>query len=243
MAFKASWALINGLNITMFEINTILFDLFHTLVDVAAAPGATGRYTADILGVDREGWHNACFSDHHDICTPTEHTAVIRRIAHSIDPTIPESSIREAATERQRRFDYALTTVDAETVSFLRLLKGQGMRLGLLSNASTGEVSAWSRSPLAPLFDAALFSCESGTCKPELAFYRMALERLGAEPDRTLFVGDGGSNEHFGAKAAGLRTVLITRYLRRADATALAGRRRYADHEITHLSELRSLIG
>jgi putative hydrolase of the HAD superfamily len=218
----------------------VLFDLFHTLVDVAAVPGAERRYTADILGVGRDAWSRACFGELHEICTPTRHLEVVRRLALSLDPTIPEERIREAAEARQRRFDHALVNVEADTLALLRRLKAGGLRLALVSNASTGEVSAWPQSPLAALFDATLFSCEVGACKPHPAIYAAALHRIGLAPGEAVFVGDGGSDEHRGARAVGLSTVLITRYLSPARQ---AERRPAADHAVPNMACLADWLG
>lgn len=220
----------------------VFFDLFHTLIDVAAAPGASGRYTADILGVDRAEWNAACFSPLHDITRPTRHEEVVRALAHSIDSTISAERIREAAAERQQRFDHALLNVEEEVLETLRRLRARGIRIGLISNASSGEVSAWSRSPLAALFDVVLFSCECGECKPQPAIYRRALASLGIEARAALFVGDGGSNEHAGARAVGLTTVLITRHLGGMAADRVAARREHCTQEIARLPELLALL-
>lgn len=219
-------------------MKAFVFDLFHTLVDVAGALGSPGRYTADILGVDREQWNAACFSDAHDICRPTSHHEVVRTLAHAIDPNIPEARIREAVEERQRRFDHALHNVDSETLQVLDDLRSRGLKLGLISNASSGEVAAWNDSPLAARFDHAVFSCNCGTKKPEPEIYRHALEGLGAKAQECFFVGDGGSCEHVGASAVGMRTVIITRFI---DEQTRKGRGRGVQLEVRAMSELLDL--
>jgi putative hydrolase of the HAD superfamily len=221
----------------------ILFDLFHTLIDVTSAPGAAGRYTADILGLGREEWNAACFGSAHNITGPTEQREVIRELAHSIDPTVSIEKINEAADERQRRFDHALLHVEEEVLAVLAQLRKAGLRLGLISNASTGEVLAWPQSPLSALIDEAIFSCHCGLCKPQPGIYHHALERMGVTVDEALFIGDGGSDEHKGAAGVGLDNVLITRYLGHYDEARLAPRQAYVRWQIECLSELLPLIG
>ena len=61
-ATKAGLKIFHGpLSISMkaTSYKVILFDLFHTLVDVGTALESCGRYTADILGVSREAWNRA----------------------------------------------------------------------------------------------------------------------------------------------------------------------------------------
>jgi len=195
------------------NIQGICFDLFNTLVSVGKVPVHVGPYTAEILGVDIKAWRDACFGEHHDICGPTDATDNLRRMAHSIDPRIPEATIRKAVRVRQRRFDYALQHVEAEILKVLGNLRLKGMRLALVSNASTAEVQSWPTSPMAPLFDTAVFSCHCGSMKPEPDIYQQALKELGLAPQSCLFVGDGGSNEHHGAHAVGMKPVLLRRYL------------------------------
>ena len=200
----------------MDNIQGICFDLFNTLVCVGQVPAHVGPTTAELLGVDVEVWRDACFGEHHDICRPTDATDNLRRLAHSINPRIPEATIQMAVQVRQRRFDYALQQVDAAVLQALGELRQSGMRLALVSNASTAEVQFWSASPLASLFDTAVFSCHCGSMKPEPGIYLRALKALALPPQTCLFVGDGGSNEHHGAHAVGMKPVLLRRYLQPA---------------------------
>ncbi len=224
-------------------IRGICFDLFHTLVDVWQVPGEIGALTADILGVDRAQWSAACFGPLHEICTPTEAVATLRRLAHSIDPAIPEARIHAAAADRQRRFDHCLRNPPAQSVAAVRALRDAGLRLALVSNASSAEVAAWEDSPLADLFDAAVFSCYCGSRKPEPGIYSAALAALELDAAECLFVGDGGSDEHRGARALGFTTVLTTHFIReRLDAEAMIRRRAAAMHEVPGVSELPALL-
>jgi hypothetical protein len=52
----------------------------------------------------------ASFSEEHEVCLPTNHFDVIRRLAHGLDPEVPLARLEEATRQRQARFDYALTT-------------------------------------------------------------------------------------------------------------------------------------
>ncbi len=221
------------------KIRAIFFDLFHTLVDVGSVPLSVGRYTADILGLDREQWNAACFGPAHDICHPSRHLEVIRSLAHSLDPLIPEALIVEAAAQRQARFDHALRNVEASVLESLSILHAEGYRLGLISNASSGEVAAWGESPLAARFEHALFSCDCGSCKPHADIYMQALSRFGLEAGEVLFVGDGGSDEHRGARALGLGTVLMSGYL---SDERRQQRRPLVDHEVGAITELPGLL-
>ena len=232
---------VNSMKAASYKV--IFFDLFHTLINVTTAPGASGRYTADILGLGREEWNTACFGSAHNITAPTQQREVIRQLAHSLDPSIPIEKIDDAATERQRRFDYALRNIEPEVLDVLAHLREAGLRLGLISNASTDEVSAWSDSPLSRLFEQAVFSCHCGLCKPQPEIYHHALQQMGVKVSEALFVGDGGSEEHRGAAGVGMDNVLITRYLGHYDGARLAARREHTRWEIEHLPQLFKIVG
>ena len=219
-------------------VQAVFFDLFATLISVSKAAGGRGRYTADILGLDREQWNTVCFSDRHDICGPTSQLEIIRKLAHSLDASIPMHLIREVAWERQRRFDHALLHLEREILEALAALKERGIRLGLISNASTDEVRAWPDSPARPFFDSALFSCECGLKKPDPAIYRLGLSRLDVEARHALFVGDGGSQEHLGAARSGIRSLLSTHFLDTSSDEELRQREMGSVGRIGHIGEL-----
>lgn len=222
----------------------ICFDLFNTLVSVGEVPDTIGRFTADVLGVDRDVWNAACFGPAHEICRPTLHEEILRQLAHSIDPAIPQTRIAEAARERQARFDHALCNVKPATLTTLKLLKQNGFRLALVSNASTGEVAAWAHSPLAAFFDATLFSCECGVKKPERDIYQHALARLSVRAEESIYVGDGGSQEFLGAGQVGMHTVLTREFLKPTRyQKVLAEQGEQIKREISVLPELLELVG
>ena len=221
-------------------IKGICFDLFHTLIDVGSVPDHIGGYTADILGFDRAEWNRACFSVDHDITQATDHFHSVKKMAHSLDSSIPDELIETAVEQRQRRFDHALTEVASDVLQVLSRLRKQGLKLALVSNASSGEVDAWPRSPLSGLFDSAIFSCEVGSRKPDPAIYHAALTSIGLNASECIFVGDGGSDEHVGAKQVGLRSVLTTQYLH--SAVKIESQRQRVDWEIEHITQLPDLL-
>jgi putative hydrolase of the HAD superfamily len=220
----------------------IFFDLFGTLISVSKAAGDKAPYTADILGLDRRAWNQACFSEHHDILGETDHLATVKRLAHSFDSAIPMQKIQRAAKTRQRRFDLALTRVEPDILSALHTLNESGFGLGLISNAATGEIRAWPTSPLAPLFKTVHFSCQCGVKKPQPEIYDMALVEMGIDREDALFVGDGSSNEHLGADACGIDSLLVTYFLNTPNTSDLQHRGLGSKGVISHIRDLQSLL-
>lgn len=208
----------------------VLFDLFETLVSVRPDPDS-GQYTWHALGVSREAWQREHFADHAGRAVGRVRDPVesLRLVAHAIDPEIPMERIERAAWWRVRRFARTLENPEPEVVSALGRIRAAGTRVALVSNALFEEVEAWPRSPLAEHFDATVFSCDVGIAKPDRGIYEHALARIGVPASDALFVGDGGSDEHRGARAVGLSTVLVTR-LAALPPDLLAPRLAHADH-------------
>lgn len=219
----------------------VLFDLFHTLVDVNDVPGPT---SAEILGIDPDAWRDTVFykAAHHALGLVQDPVESVRRIAHSIDPSIPEERIVRAARTRPLRFRRALLQVRPAVLEALGRLRGSGLRLGLVSNASHDEVDAWTDSPLAPCFDTALFSCREGVMKPDPEIYLRGARNLSVDPGLCLFVGDGGSHEHDGAREAGMATVLFLGLLEESLPEVAARRPRNTDWVVYSMRELADLI-
>jgi HAD superfamily hydrolase (TIGR01509 family) len=111
----------------------------------------------------------------------------------------------ELRTEMTRR---ALVPVQG-ALPLLGELRRRGLRIGLISNCSSEVGELWEDSPFAGCFDAAVLSADVGLSKPDARIYRLALERLGAEPPDAIFVGDGESDELAGAEAAGMRAIQV----------------------------------
>jgi putative hydrolase of the HAD superfamily len=223
------------------EKKAVLFDLFHTLTSLETVPAAAEmRSTREILCVSREAWNEQLLERSHDrlIGRKTDEFQIIAEMARAIDPSIDDETIRRAAENRAARFAAALKGIAGETVEVLRALRATGKKLALVSNADVSEAAAWDKSPIAPLFDAVVFSCKVGYAKPERKIYEIALERLSVEPREAVFVGDGGSDELGGAKSVGIATVMMTGVVKRLWPGKIKARLPSADFVIENLNEL-----
>jgi putative hydrolase of the HAD superfamily len=100
-----------------------------------------------------------------------------------------------------------------EAVPVLETLKQQGMRIGLLSNTHWPRgfhEHFLERDGLAGLIDVRLYTSEMEHVKPHPSVFRAALDALGgAEPGRSVFVGDRLHDDVHGARSAGMRAVWI----------------------------------
>lgn len=91
----------------------------------------------------------------------------------------------------------------------LRRLRDLGLRLAVVSNSDGRLRGLLDRLDLARWFDLVLDSHEEGIEKPDPGLFQIALERSHVLPDRAMHVGDLYHVDVVGARAAGLRAVLL----------------------------------
>jgi putative hydrolase of the HAD superfamily len=108
----------------------------------------------------------------------------MRRIAHSLDPTIDEARIVAAVASRRRRFETALVDIEPAVLVALNRLRDANVKIALVSDAGADDVESWARSPLWDRFDATIFSYQVGVRKPDPRIYRLALESVDVRPKR-----------------------------------------------------------
>lgn len=188
----------------------VVFDLFGTLIDNFSRRDYEGALAdmADALAVGREDFARLWLRsapDRGSGLLPTVESNVhhcLRAVGRAAD----EAAVAHAARIRMALTERALVPRRG-AVEKLVALRSAGAKLGLISDCSSDGPRASPTSPLASLFDAALFSCDVGVRRPDPRIYRLACDRLGVPPERCLYVGDGGSRELTGAAAIGMHPV------------------------------------
>jgi HAD superfamily hydrolase (TIGR01549 family) len=135
---------------------------------------------------------------------------------------------RECALEIERRWEgsHNFDLYD-DALPTLELLRGHGLKLGLVSNGvrDLNEFVADHRLDV----DAALSSRGHGWIKPHPSIFRAVLERLEVEPEEAAMVGDSPEDDIEGAKALGMRAFLLDR------------ENVYPDRDDDRLTDLRAL--
>jgi putative hydrolase of the HAD superfamily len=224
----------------------VLFDLFHTLAAVPP-PAAAGEIPiSEILGVSGTEWHRLYYDD--DVlgrCVGRIHDGVeaMRRVAHELDPTVDEARILAAVASRKRRFELGLVHIDRPILDALDRLRAAGVRTALVSDAGADDVESWDRSPLCSRLDATVFSYQIGVRKPDARIYAHALNAVGVRAEDALFVGDGGSDEHRGARAVGIGPVIVTRLVKQYWPDKVDERRAHADWEFEDVPGFVDALG
>jgi putative hydrolase of the HAD superfamily len=124
-----------------------------------------------------------------------------------------------AAVERLRRYHDAENLwedVIPETAAALEALAAR-FRLGVVSNANGTVRAALNRLGLGRFFEIVVDSAEEGIEKPDPRLFGVALERLNVSPETAAYVGDLYRVDVIGARAAGLRAVLLDAHGLHAD--------------------------
>jgi putative hydrolase of the HAD superfamily len=113
----------------------------------------------------------------------------------------------------------------------LRALKARGLHLTVVSNANGTLCAHMDRLGLSPSVQCVLDSQDLGVEKPDPRLFEIALERSAAERDSTIHVGDIYHVDVVGARAAGIRPVLL-------DQAGL-----YEDADCPRVRSLGELVG
>jgi putative hydrolase of the HAD superfamily len=211
-------------------IDAVLFDwgdtLFHfawdeSLVEAGWEAGLAALERDEVPGHDETA---ARFRDRYlpllwvpGSLDEIEYPAMVRELLEGFGVALSDDDLSRFLEAEHAAWEPARQIGDS-THALLDSLRARGLKTGLVSNAFD---PGWllhndlERMRLAERLDVAVFSSEVGKRKPHPAIFEAALERLGIEPERALFVGDRRFEDIRGAKEAGMTTVLA--YWFRAD--------------------------
>jgi len=99
--------------------------------------------------------------------------------------------------------------VNLHALELARAIKAGGIRTAILSNMPYDLLGELRQSfDWLDEFEVQIWSCEHGVVKPDPAIYRLCLDALGGEPQRTLFFDDRPNNVE-GARLAGMKAHLF----------------------------------
>lgn len=205
------------------SLTTICFDFFGTLVKyspsdksqgypdsdaVLRSAGLNGTYDAWLQQWDATyaDFHERSHKDLAEFSMTNVVTAFVARVG------LPANSSLVAAFEATYLREWNAGVTDIPGLRSILVGLADDYQLGVVSNTNdlTLVPDHLARLGLAHLFDDVVLSVDVGYRKPHPAIYRTALERLGSEPGRTLFIGDTFEADYEGPKQAGMRTLLIT---------------------------------
>jgi putative hydrolase of the HAD superfamily len=202
-------------------MNAVLLDAMGTLVTFGAPAPRLRALLAERHGVEvSEAAARAAmkaeiahYRREHDRAVDAASLAVLRRECGSV--------VRDALGDAAAGVDLdalTATLIDAivfepypETIAVLDALRARGHALAVVSNWDVSLLEVLERTGLAPRIDAVAVSAVVGASKPDPAPFRAALRELGAAPQDAIHVGDTYGEDVVGARAAGVRPILLAR--------------------------------
>lgn len=194
------------------KYDAAVFDLFGTLVDnpLNEERMQAHREMANVLSipvetVQQEWWKTMRERDAGIYGGVRED---IKHICNQIGLQLTPEQV-EAGVKVRLGFYRQLFNPRPGAVEMLTRLKEIGLKLALVSDCGYEVSVLWEETFLASLIDVPVLSCREKVVKPNPRIYQIALERLGVEPSRCLYVGDGGSRELTGALKLGMNPILI----------------------------------
>jgi putative hydrolase of the HAD superfamily len=201
-------------------------ELWRAICTPHYGAAATGELAAGLRAAERRLWEVA--EGEHRSATLAELLALA-----GIEPT-------EAFLESYFQAWEPHTFTDPDAPDVLRRLRERGIRIGVLSNTMwprDRHEQIFDRDGVLGLIDGAVYSSEIPWTKPHPEAFRAAMAAVGVtEPGACVFVGDRPFDDVYGARQAGMRTVLVPN----SDVPAFADA--VPDAVIGRLAELPALI-
>ncbi len=213
-------------------------DIFSQDVLAAATKHLLGGPDPGLAELGRPGWEPP-------VQAWRETTAhdLIRTCYRIAGRTWPADPVQQRALVlRQHLYLLAAMRAAPGAADVLAALHDQGLRLGLVSNAFWGvDVirAMLDRDGLLPHLDMVLCSSAVGVRKPHPAIYRAALDGLGVEPAKTVFIGDRLLEDVAGPHRLGMHAILTHQF--RQEGPPERGLAR-PDAVIRHFRELPALL-
>jgi putative hydrolase of the HAD superfamily len=203
-------------------LEAVLFDWGDTLMQFAYSPElVSAGHRAGLAAIVRDGLPQADalterFRAEYEplfwvpgTIEEIEYPGLVRRLLGDFGVEIDDDELTRFLEAEHAAWDPA-RILAAHTHPLLESLRARGLKLGLVSNAFD---PGWllhrdlEQMGIEGRLDFSVFSSEVGTRKPHPAIFERALEALGVEPGRALFVGDRLYEDVRGAAEVGMTTV------------------------------------
>jgi putative hydrolase of the HAD superfamily len=171
------------------------------------------------LDLDLDQWMPAYRVRHRETMIG-EISGILERVRRSVEDAGYERSPQQVRVAVERCFpDFvASIRVDPQADALLARLRGRGLPLALVTNASDHSEEIFDRLGLRKYFDVTVFSYQVKRLKPDPEIYQAAVDGLALAPEHCAYVGDGGDHELYGARRVGLTTILVDRRLKHSAA-------------------------
>jgi putative hydrolase of the HAD superfamily len=197
----------------------VLLDALGTLVELELPWPLLRRTLATRHGIDvseteaKEAMlaEMAYYRSHHQEGDAASLQDLRRRCAAVLRERLPQTRGLELDELVDVLLDAIRFTPYPDAAPALAALRAGGLRLAVVSNWDCSLRSVLAGLGLAGALDAIVVSAEVGASKPDPAIFEAALRELRCEPRQAVYVGDSLETDILGARAAGLRALLIDR--------------------------------
>ncbi len=190
------------------KYKAVIFDMFETLITEWGHEKYTKRKMCSDLGMEQELFNLYWAEKENDrYIGKINFIDSILYVCQKCSKEIDASTLSFMSDKRIKTKSACFDCVHPDVYRLLDDLKSAGLKLAIISNCSSEEVQVIRESKIYQYFDEVILSYEAGMQKPDRNIYEEAVKRLGVKADECLYVGDGGSNELEGAKAAGLKAI------------------------------------
>ncbi|MBO4592155.1 MAG: HAD family hydrolase [Eubacterium sp.] len=191
----------------------VIFDFYETLVTNYLSPLYFGEHIAKDLHISekkfRKIWDATDDARTLGKMTFEDTIAEIMRVNGINDDKLFETIVKK---RKENTFE-TIKHYHKDLIPLFDTLKSLNIKIGLVSNCYSEEVNPIRECVLFSYFDAVLLSCEIGLKKPDPEIYHQAAVALGAPVKDIIYVGDGGSNELYGARDMGMYTLQATWFM------------------------------
>jgi putative hydrolase of the HAD superfamily len=223
-------------------IKAVFFDLFFTLI---YPHYSSTNNEFDILNITKEEWEmhaeNSILYKERAIGKVISEEEIIKQILKAFENEKYYEQYERVLDSRLSRMRAAIDNVNDDIIFTLSELRKHNIKLCLISNADVINCKYWNESVLSTYFDKSIFSCNVGILKPDENIYKLAMNQMGVKASESIFVGDGGSNELFGAKQVGMKTV-FTEYLEKKEENERKSILLHADYVIDQFNQLLEVV-
>ena len=208
----------------------VVFDAYGTLLDVHSAMQRYAERIGPNWAEVSAAWRakQLEYSWIRSLAGPAHHRDFGVLTDAALDFVAARFGIADQALLADLRTAYRALHAYPEVANTLRALRAEGIATAILSNGSPEMLSQGVRSAGIDLLLNEVISVESaGVFKPDPRDYKLAVDRLGGDPSKLIFV-SSNAWDAFGAHANGFRVVWCNRtaqpdeYRLRAVATELS---------------------
>lgn len=195
-------------------IHAVIFDMYETLITLFESPVYFGKQIAEDLGVDEKAFRGRWNVMNAERSTGKISLEQILELIVRENDCYDEDVLKKVIEKRRAVKRESFHHIHPEIIPMLQELKDQGIKIGLISNCFSEEVTMIRESVLFPFFDGAFLSYEQGIQKPDKEIFRRCMEALNVKANECIYVGDGGSHELETAEELGMRALQATWYIK-----------------------------